>query len=656
MKRLWDHIAPRIWTRLFLMVLAAILLTWIVVGASLYWLGSARTVVTDLSAAQVPNMAQTTRLSAKTADLAMLSNRILSDDAATPEALEAMLKVSVAELGGFVAEGFDTTITKEDADALQVHLGRVIRSVETVEQVEKRLLEKIDQLRWLNADVQDEVAAVMADFAFNIEVLTRRLVDEPAPEMRRDMAKALADELRLQTTFSNIGNDTATATTLAIQISTSQSLAQLEQFENLVADALARVNASIDALPAKAEYLFLRQASETLARMTTHPDGVVHDRKRWHETRRSLGAQLELVLTQLTRMQRQLLAQAEAQRTEILTISDGFSHNATFTMRLLLVMTILAAAGGLAILFSYVRPSIIRPMETLTRAMRQIAEGGRPKLIGLPGRNDEIAGLASAVTAFENSVIERDQAIRDLRQTQNELVQVGKMAALGNLSAGIGHELNQPLGAIRQRLRLLQTAADKGDGERLATQIDKVDALVTRMERIISHLRKFARRSEYQRENVSLVRALRGAEELLRTQIADHDITVKIDPDLEDAVVIGDAILIEQVLVNLLSNACDAIAATGQPGTITIRKEGEDPEMLAFSVVDTGVGLGDLTPERAFDPFVTTKDPGAGMGLGLSISFNIITGMNGTLSLSARADVGTRATVTLPRQGEPDET
>lgn len=638
------------------MVLAAILLTWIVVGASLYWLGSARAVVTDLSAAQVPKLAQTSRLSAKTADLAMLSNRILSGSGEAPAALDAILKSSVSELGRFVSEGVDTVITRQDTEALQHQLALVIRSVEKVDQVEMHLLEKIDQLRWLNADVQDEAAAVMADFVFNIEVLTRRMIDEVDPRIRRDMAATLAEELRLQTTFSNIGNDTATATTLAIQISTSQSLAQLEQFENLVADALARVNASIKTLPAKAEYLFLRQASETLARMTLHPSGVVQDRKTWHETRGQLGTQLETVLTLLTRMQGQLLTQAEAQRADILLISDGFSNNATVTMRLLLGMTILAAAGGLAILFSYIRPSIIRPMESLTSAMRQIAEGGRPALGGLPVRNDEIAQLASAVTAFENSVIERDQAIRDLRQTQNELVQVGKMAALGNLSAGIGHELNQPLGAIRQRLRLLQSASEKGDGARLATQIGKIDDLVTRMERIIIHLRKFARRSEYLREHVPLARTLRNAQELLHSQILDDQITVNIDADLENAVVIGDAILIEQVLVNLLSNSCDAIAATGRAGMITIRKEDSNAGALSFSVVDDGVGLGDLTPERAFDPFVTTKDPGAGLGLGLSISFNIITGMNGTLSLGARADIGTRATVTLPRGKAEHET
>ena len=222
------------------------------------------------------------------------------------------------------------------------------------------------------------------------------------------------------------------------------------------------------------------------------------------------------------------------------------------------------------------------------------------------------------------------------------------MAALGNLSAGISHELNQPLGAIRQRLRLAQKAAENNDIAKLNVQTAKIDDLVSRMERIILHLRRFARRSEYLSENVSLMRVLRGAQELLSTQLSDHQVTVNMDPALEGTAVTGDAILVEQVMVNLLSNSCDAIAATGEKGEILIRKENSPADQLTFSIVDTGIGLGDLEPERAFEPFVTTKDPGAGLGLGLSISFNIITGMNGTLTLGARADVGTRATVTMP--------
>ena len=111
------------------MVVAAILLTWIVVGASFYWLGYARQVVTDLSTFQAPRLAQTSRLSAQTADLAILSNRILSESVTTPENLETMLKVSVAELNVFINEALDTTLTPRDADTLQRQLLLVIRNL-----------------------------------------------------------------------------------------------------------------------------------------------------------------------------------------------------------------------------------------------------------------------------------------------------------------------------------------------------------------------------------------------------------------------------------------------------------------------------------------------------------------------------------------------
>ena len=648
MKQLWDRIAPKLWTRLLLMVVAAILLTWIVVGASFYWLGTARVVVTNLSAIQAPRLAQTSRLSAQTTDLAMLSNRILSESATTPDNFEEMIKTSVAELDALILDGLDSTITQQDTNALQRHLSLVTRTLDQAQRIEVRLGNQIEQLRWLNVDLQDETAAVMADFAYNIEVLTRRLVQETETDTRAEMASILAHELRLQTVFANIGNDTATATTLAIQISTSQSVAQLDQLESLLADTLERINSRLSALPPKPEYLFMRQASDALGLLITQSDGLVQQRTAWHQTRRQFSSDLETVLSLLNDMQGKLFVQAEAQRADIAMLSEEFSANSAITLKLLLALTIAAAAGGLAILFYYIRPSIIRPMENLTTAMRQIADGKPPDLDDVPLRNDEISQLASAVTAFQDSVIERDQANRDLQNTQDELVQAGKMAALGNLSAGISHELNQPLGAIRQRLRLAQIAIEKNEPAKLITQTNKIDELVSRMERIILHLRRFARRSEYLSETVPLSRVLRGALDLLNAQFLVHQVTVSIDPDLDGASVTGDAILVEQVLVNLLSNSCDAIAATGQKGEILVRKDPGPDDQLTFSIVDTGIGLGDLDPERVFEPFVTTKDPGSGLGLGLSISFNIITGMNGALTLGPRAGIGTRATVSLP--------
>lgn len=648
MKQFWDRVVPKIWTRLFLLILMAILLTWVVVGIAFHWLGNARSVVSELGANQVPRLAQTSRLSAKAADLAILSNRILSVDQNASGDLEEVLRSSISELSTFISEGFDTALSQSDLDALQGQLASVIRNLNHTQLLEARAQSKVEALRWLNVDMQDEAAAMNADFSYNIEVLTRALIHEEHPEKRMDMVNMLAEEQSLQSTFANLENETSLATTLATQVLTSQSLTQLAQFEELMSDAIARINNRISELPDKAEYLSLEQATDALDRLTLGRDGLVQDRRDWHVARTQLSEHLGMAFMFLTDIQRRLQAQAELQRKELAETSKSFSENAAITMQLLLVMTALAAIGGLAITFLYIRPSIIQPMESLTAAMRQIAAGDTPTLTDLPKRNDEFAQLAEAVETFQDSVRDRDQAIDELRQTQSELVQAGKMAALGNLSAGISHELNQPLGAIRQRLHLVEKAIEAGNKDKLRVQSGKIDDLVLRMERIISHLRRFARRSEYLRENVALSTAIRSALELLKTQMADHGIVAQIDPELESQNVMGDAVLMEQVLVNLLSNACDAIAETGQPGEINIRAENGARGQVVFSIVDTGVGLGDLEPERAVDPFVTTKDPGDGLGLGLSISYNIVTGMGGNLYLARRAEIGTRATVSLP--------
>lgn len=647
MKQFWDRVVPKIWTRLFLLVLMAILLTWVVVGIAFHWLGNARNVVSELGANQVPRLAHTSRLSAKAADLAILSNRILSVDQQASGDLEEVLRSSISELSTFISEGFDTALSQDDLNALQGQLASVIRNLNHTQLLEIRAQSKVEALRWLNVDMQDEAAAMNADFSYNIEVLTRALIHEEHSEKRLDMVNMLAEEQSLQRTFANLENETSLATTLATQVLTSQSLSQLAQFEDLMTDAIARINNRISELPDKAEYLSLEQATDALDRLTLGSDGLVQDRKDWHVARAQLSEHLGMAFMFLTDIQRKLQTQAELQRAELAETSEAFTENSAITMQLLLVTTALAAIGGLAITFLYIRPSIIQPMQSLTAAMRHIAAGDTPSLTDLPKRNDEFAQLAEAVETFQDSIRDRDRAIDELRQTQSELVQAGKMAALGNLSAGISHELNQPLGAIRQRLHLVERAIQADNKDKLRVQTGKIDDLVLRMERIISHLRRFARRSEYLRENVALSSAIRSALELLKAQTADHGIIAHIDPKLESQTVMGDAVLLEQVLVNLLSNACDAIAETGKPGEITIRSEDAADSHVVFSIVDTGVGLGDLKPERAVDPFVTTKDPGEGLGLGLSISYNIVTGMGGNLYLARRAEIGTRATVSL---------
>lgn len=649
MKRLFDRLLPKIWTRLFLMIVTAVLLTWAVIGIALYWLGNAQALVHTFSTEHTPRLMQTTDLAAQASDLAVLSNRILYSNADTPNTFENDLRVSVDQLNQMLRNFFSTPEMQAQSLDLQRQLAGVIRSLDRARRFETTLRGQVDRLRWINVDIQDEITPLVADFSFNIAALIRGLTQENDPAERRRQAEVLMAEQALYRTFVDIGTEASIASTLAVEGSASMQNEQLEQFAGLLSDALSRLNGQLQELPLKAEYVTLRQSIEALNQITVGQGSIVSIRRNWLEERRILSQQLEASLSGLSALQSLVQNLSADRRAEILSTSEAFETSASRTVRLLVGMTIFAALAALIILFAYIRPAIIRPLDHLTAAMRAIAEGRQPRLVDLPARNDEISQLAGAVAAFRDSVQERDRAIEQLQQTQSELVQTGKMAALGNLSAGLSHELNQPLGAIRQRLHMTGRALERADVATAQGQTAKIDDLVARMERIISHLRRFARASEYRRDTVRLSQVIDAACELLRSRLDDHGITVEVDDTLNDMTATGDFILIEQVVVNLVSNAIDAIAATSRPGCIVFRAEPAAPGNVAFSVLDTGVGLGDLEPERAFDPFVTTKPPGEGLGLGLSISYNIITGMGGGLRLAHRAQGGTRATVILPK-------
>lgn len=649
MKRLFDRLLPKIWTRLFLMIVTAVLLTWAVIGIALYWLGNAQALVHTFSTEHTPRLMQTTDLAAQASDLAVLSNRILYSNADTPNTFENDLRVSVDQLNQMLRDSFSTPEMQAQSLDLQRKLAGVIRSLDRARRFETTLRGQVDRLRWINVDIQDETTPLVADFSFNIAALIRGLTQENDPAERRRRAEVLMAEQALYRTFVDIGTEASIASTLAVEGSASMQKEQLKQFAGLLSDALSRLNGQLQGLPLKAEYVTLRQSIEALNQITIGQGSIVSIRRNWLEERGILSQNLEASLSGLSALQSLVQDLSADRRAQILSTSEAFEISASRTVRLLVGMTIFAALAALTILFAYIRPAIIRPLDHLTAAMRAIAEGRQPSLVVLPARNDEISQLAGAVEAFRDSVQERDRAIEQLQQTQSELVQTGKMAALGNLSAGLSHELNQPLGAIRQRLHMTGRALERGDVATAQGQTEKIDDLVARMERIISHLRRFARASEYRRDTIRLLQVTDAACELLRSRLDGHGITVEIDDTLRDMTATGDFILIEQVVVNLVSNAIDAIAATSGPGVIVFRAESAAPGNVAFSVLDTGVGLGDLEPERAFDPFVTTKPPGEGLGLGLSISYNIITGMGGGLRLAHRAQGGTRATVILPK-------
>lgn len=255
--------------------------------------------------------------------------------------------------------------------------------------------------------------------------------------------------------------------------------------------------------------------------------------------------------------------------------------------------------------------------------------------------------LRDANALLQTEVDERRRTEVRLRATQNELVQAGKLAALGQMSAAIAHEVNQPLAAMRTFMASAKVYLQRGDPKQVASNIDLIDGLAERMAKITTHLKSFARKSEPGKpEPIQVGRAIDGALFLTESQIKSAGVRVSrnVDPDLW---VSGYAVQLEQVLVNLIRNALDAVSEVKRPAIeISVTAS---PETVRIVVGDNGPGIAPELIEQIFDPFVTSKPVGKGLGLGLSISYGIVQDFRGRIHAANRTQGGAELVVELPR-------
>ena len=255
--------------------------------------------------------------------------------------------------------------------------------------------------------------------------------------------------------------------------------------------------------------------------------------------------------------------------------------------------------------------------------------------------------LREANASLQTEVDERRRTEVRLRTAQNELVQAGKLAALGQMSAAIAHEVNQPLAAMRTFMASAKVYLQRKDSGQVAKNIDLIDGLAERMAKITSHLKSFARKSEPGRpEPIQVGRAIEGALFLTESQIKSAGVRVARNVD-SDLWVSGYAVQLEQVLVNLIRNALDAVADVKRPA-LEISATGS-PESVRIVVADNGPGIAPELIQQIFDPFVTSKPVGKGLGLGLSISYGIVQDFRGRIYAVNRAEGGAELVIELPR-------
>jgi len=238
-----------------------------------------------------------------------------------------------------------------------------------------------------------------------------------------------------------------------------------------------------------------------------------------------------------------------------------------------------------------------------------------------------------------------EERTRDLRTAQDGLVQSAKLAALGQMSAALAHEINQPLTAQRMQLATLRLLLEHGRVDDAYKALKPVDDMHTRMASLTGHLKTFARKSPSGlRERLDLATVVDQSLQLLDARLRDEQVSLVLHLT-RPAWVRGDAIRLEQVLINLLRNALDAMQ--GKPcKRLEIRLE-VDEQLWRLSVIDNGGGIAEQHLNQVFDPFFTTKPVGDGLGLGLAVSFAIVHESGGRLSVE-NGEAGAVFSLTLP--------
>jgi C4-dicarboxylate-specific signal transduction histidine kinase len=259
--------------------------------------------------------------------------------------------------------------------------------------------------------------------------------------------------------------------------------------------------------------------------------------------------------------------------------------------------------------------------------------------------------------------MEMQRREQDLRDKQEQLVQAGKLATLGELTTGVAHELNNPLnniglfiGNVIDQIRLGGIDRDI-DLEHAAHDLDRATAQVRQATEIISHLRTFGRTAPVSREPVSVNEVIMHALSLMQEQLRLRDIEVVLDLAPEAPIVAASPIQLEQVFINLLTNARDALGDTPSGSLpagarrIEIRSSLR-PGWADVLVCDTGPGIPAGLERRIFDPFFTTKSVGKGTGLGLAITYGILKDHGGSITLIRRPEPGAAFLVQLPQLQE----
>jgi two-component system C4-dicarboxylate transport sensor histidine kinase DctB len=573
---------------------------------------------------QMPQLAFASRLSKAGADIGSVTsvlagaesraeyNEIRSTYTSRLAALRALLEENAAQSS--------TAALMPLAEAIAANLNKIDLAAGKRFTLREAMRSDIDELRWVQTDLLEEADPLVDDIRFNIETETRK----------GEGAAALAEQQKSEALLTVVSQANLATGLIGrlVNATTNEEMQETNAFLGDSADELASRISSLDGWP---DSITVRQLARRILDQSNASTGIPNRKRsemRQAATLGELAAENSRLVDALGRkIETEVVAieasAADAARRAAAAIETGRS--------LLVAIAALAVIVATAIGYFYVHRNLIARIRLLAAAAGAIS-GGRPAAPIPPPEADELGDLSRALTLF--------------RQTRDELIQSAKLAALGQMAAGIGHELNQPLAALRAHIHSAGTLIGRGKGDQAVNNLDKMKGLTARMADQISHIRRFARRPDAQLRPVDLGAAVRDALSLLEHRFEEEAVELELAIAENDPVlVMAEPVRLEQVAVNLIGNALDAVSS--QPTrrvSVAVEASAGSARLV---VADTGHGIAPADIRTVFDPFFTTKPVGSGLGLGLSISYNIVKDFGGDIAVLDTGPAGTRFLVSL---------
>ncbi len=366
---------------------------------------------------------------------------------------------------------------------------------------------------------------------------------------------------------------------------------------------------------------------------------------------------------ELPELEGRVLAQARALRLGGVELIGSFAPSATgrltavalvprsaayFASRellghLIVVALLLLGAAALAgLLWS---TTLTRSLSRLMEAARAVGQGRFSVQVDVRSR-DEIGTLAGSFNSMASELHARETA---LKQAQAQLIQSEKLAAFGQLGAGIAHEVKNPLAGIQGVVQLSLRQCEAGTPLQQALQM--IEKETKRCRVIIDNLLKFARQEKVIHVPTSIDAVIADAAAIMRHQLELKNVKLETAVDAGLPTVSGSANQLQQVLMNLILNGQQAMA--GQPGRVAVAARLAAPDRLEIRVQDDGPGIPKEIQHRIFEPFYSTKPTGQGTGLGLSVSFGIVKDHGGQIAVESEPGAGTCFVITLPVPPQP---